>query len=556
MKIRGRGLTMGALAAATALALSACGSGSDSDSGSDSEASSEAAGSVNIYGNQPQNPLVPVLTNETGGGNVLDNMFTRLVDYNAETAAPELAMAESIEPSEGNALWTIKIKPGWMFHDGTPVTAESFVKAWNDGANCNTGALNQYFFGPDGVNIKGYDEVAGNYDAEGNLDCSGIEEDAGMEGLTVVDDTTFTAELASPVSIFQTIVGYTAFAPMPEIYFTDREAYEAKPIGNGPYQFVSAKANENIMLTAYPDYQGTKKAQVKDVDYKIYQTPDAAYVDLLANNLDVIDTMPTTALAGDQWRSELGDRSILQPVGVFQSIAFPLYQEEFDNADLRKAISMAIDREAVISVAFNNTREPADGWVPPVIEGYQQDACGEACTFDPAKAKEMFDAAGGFDGTLTIAYNADGGHKEWVDATCVSIKNTLGVECQGKAYPTFAEFRNDVVEDNMDGMFRTGWQMDFPSMQNFLAPLYATDAGSNDGGYSNPEFDALIRGAASQSPEEAIASYQEATQILAQDMPVIPLWYGALTAGWSENIETPVFTPFGRVDWTSLKLKS
>ena len=110
----------------------------------------------------------------------------------------------------------------------------------------------------------------------------------------------------------------------------------------------------------------------------------------------------------------------------------------------------------------------------------------------------MFDAAGGFDGTLTLAYNADGGHKEWVDAACVSISNALGVECQGKAYPTFAELRNDVTEDKMTGLFRTGWQMDYPSMQNFLAPIYATNAGSNDGGYSNEEFDTLLRDAAGQ----------------------------------------------------------
>ena len=556
MKIRGRGLATGAVVAAAALTLAACGSDSGTtDNTSTPGATGPATGSVSIFGAQPQNPLVPVLTNETAGGNVIDNIFTRLVDYNAKTAAPELAMAESIEPSEGNTLWTIKIKPGWKFHDGTPVKAESFVKAWNDGANCNTGALNQYFFGPDGVNIKGYDKVAGTYKADGTLDCGGIAKDAAMEGLKVVDDTTFTAQLAGPVSIFKTIVGYSAFAPMPEIYFTDQAAYKAKPIGNGPYQFVSAKANENIKLTAYADYQGPKKAQVKDIDYKIYQTPDAGYVDLLANNLDVMDTMPATALAGDRWKSELGDRSVLQPVGVFQSITFPLYQKAFENADLRKAISMAIDRKSVINVAFNNTREPADNWVPPVIEGYQKGACGDACNFDAAKAKALFDSAGGYDGTLTIAYNADGGHKEWVDATCVSITNALGVKCQGKAYPTFAELRNDVTEKKMQGLFRTGWQMDYPSMQNFLSPLYATNAGSNDGGYSNPEFDKLLRDAAGQTPEQAIASYQQATQILAQDMPVIPLWFGALTAGWSENIEAPVFTPFGRVDWTSLKLK-
>ncbi len=554
MRILGRsGLAIGAIAAASALTLSAC--GSSSEPAADTSAGGAASGAVTVNGSQPQNPLVPVLTNETGGGNVIDAIFTRLVDYNAETAAPELAMAESIEPNEDNSLWTIKIKPGWKFHDGTDVTASSFVNAWNDGANCNTGALNQYFFGPDGVNIKGYDAVAGEYDAEGNLDCGSVEPDAGMEGLVVVDDTTFTAELASPVSIFATIVGYSAFAPMPEIYFSDPDAFKAKPIGNGPYQFVSAKPNEDVVLTEYADYMGEKKAQVKDVTFKIYQTPDAAYVDLLANNLDVLDTMPTTALAGDRWKSELGDRSLLQPVGVFQSITFPLYDEAFQNPEVRKAISMAINREEVIRVAFNNTRQAADAWAPPVIEGYQP-ACGDACVFDAAKAKEMLDAAGGFEGTLTIAYNADGGHKEWIDAACVSISNALGVTCQGQAYPTFAELRNDVTEDKMTGLFRTGWQMDYPSLQNFLAPMYATNAGSNDGGYSNPEFDALLREAAGQSSEEAIASYQQAQDILAQDMPVIPLWYGALTAGWSENVDAPQFTPFGRVDLTSLKLKS
>ena len=114
--------------------------------------------------------------------------------------------------------------------------------------------------------------------------------------------------------------------------------------------------NEYINLTAYPDYKGEPKAQVKDVSFKIYQTPDAAYVDLLANNLDVLDTMPTTALAGDRWKSELGDRSLLQPVGVFQSITYPLYDKKFENVDLRKAISMSIDRAAIIKIVFNNTR--------------------------------------------------------------------------------------------------------------------------------------------------------------------------------------------------------
>ncbi len=194
------------------------------------------------------------------------------MDYNAETAAPELAMAESIVPNEDNSLWTIKIKSGWKFHDGTDVTASSFVDAWNDGANCNTGALNQYFFGPDGVNIKGYEAVAGEYDAEGEPGLRAVARMPAWRAWSSSTTPPSRPSSASPVSIFETIVGYSAFAPMPEIYFSDRTAFEAKPIGNGPYQFVSAKPNEDVVLTEYVDYMGEKKAQVKDVD--VQDLPD------------------------------------------------------------------------------------------------------------------------------------------------------------------------------------------------------------------------------------------------------------------------------------------
>src|SRR5690606_4838441 len=108
------------------------------------------------------------------------------------------------------------------------------------------------------------------------------------------------------------------------------------------------------------------------------------------------------------------------------------------------------------------------------VNGYKAGVCGEWCNFDAAKAKQLFDQAGGFDGKLTLAYNADGGHKGWVDATCVSISNALGVDCVGKPTADFATFRTEVVNKEMTGMFRTGWQMDYPSIENFLVPLYKT----------------------------------------------------------------------------------
>ncbi len=114
-----------------ALVLSACGGGDEEGAGEGESPGAEGpTGAVVIGSCQPQNPLIPANTNEVCGGDPQDVIFSGLSRYNADTAAPEPEVAESIE-SEDNITWTVTLKDGWTFHDGTPVTAESFVNAWN-----------------------------------------------------------------------------------------------------------------------------------------------------------------------------------------------------------------------------------------------------------------------------------------------------------------------------------------------------------------------------------------------------------------------------------------
>ncbi|MGB3013609.1 MAG: ABC transporter substrate-binding protein [Candidatus Nanopelagicales bacterium] len=523
-----------------ALTLGACGGDSGSGDGGDS------ARYVTVNGSEPQNPLIPAATNETGGGNVIDNMFTGLVTYNQETAAPENAVATSIESAD-QQVWDITIRDDWTFQDGTPVTASSFVDAWNWAAYGPNAALNSYFFEP----IEGFADVQGEFDDEGNP--VGKPKAKEMSGLEVVSDTEFKVTLSRPNSQFPVMVGYSGFAPMPTSFFDDPEAFGDNPVGNGPFQFESQDPKVSIKLKAWPDYPGDTKPSIPGVEFKIYQDLDAAWADLQAGNLDVLDTIPDSGLAGGQYKSVLGDRVVEQAAGVIQTVSFPIYEKKFDNPELRKAISMAIDRQQIIDNVFNGTREPATGWVSPVVNGYKAGVCGESCNFDPTKAKEMFDQAGGFDGKLTLAYNADGGHKGWVDATCVSISNALGVDCVGKPTPDFATFRTEVVNKEMTGMFRTGWQMDYPSIENFLTPLYKTGASANDGDWSNADFDRLVEEAAALPGQDGIAKFQEAEGVLAQDMPVIPMWYGSVVAGYSDTVSNVQFTPFSRVNLLTIQ---
>ncbi len=543
-----RTVTMVAGVSAITLLAAACGGGSSSNDTS-SSAAGKTGGAVTVRGCNPQNPLIPSNTTETCGGNVLDAITAKLVHYNPENAAPENDIADKIESSD-NQNFTVTLKKGYKFQDGTEVKSKNFVDAWNYAAYGPNAQSSGYFMEP----IEGFGDLQC-----ADADCKTKPKTDKMTGLVVKDDYTFTIKTTEKVSNLPVRLGYSAFSPLPDTFFADPAAFGEKPIGAGPFKFDSWTKNTEIKLSKFADYSGKFGAKLDNVTFKIYQDEDAAYNDVVANNLDVTDSIPSSAQIDDKYKTDLPDRNAQRAVGVIQNVSFPPVKVDPNYADpkLRQAISMAIDRETIIKQIFNNTRQPATGWVSPVVDGYKANQCGEYCTFDAAKAKAKLDEAGGFKGgKMTISYNADASHKAWVEATCNSIKGALGVDCVATPVVDFATFRTAISNRKMKGMFRTGWQMDYPSIENFLAPLYKTGASSNDSDYSNPEFDKLITEAAAQTDAaQANAKYQEAEALLATDMPTIPMWYSTATFGWSDKVTGVKITAFGTIDFASLALK-
>jgi oligopeptide transport system substrate-binding protein len=548
--MRGTARTVALVAGVATFTLlaAACGGGSNNSS-SNTGTAGKTGGTATVHGCNPQNPLIPSNTNETCGGNVLDAITAKLVHYNPENAAPENDIADKIATSD-NQNFTVTIKKGYKFHDGTEVKSKNFVDAWNWAAYGPNAQLNSYFFEP----IQGFSDVQC-----ADEKCSTKPKTDKMTGLAVKDDYTFTIKTTEKVSNLPVRLGYTAFAPLPDSFFSDPKAYGEHPIGAGPFKFDSWTKNQEIKLSKFADYAGKFGGKLDGVTFKIYQDEDAAYNDVIANQLDVTDNVPASALIDDKFKQDLPDRNARRAVGVIQTITFAPVKVDPNYADpkIRQAISMAIDRATIVKQIFNNSRQPATGWVSPVVDGYKAGQCGEYCTFDAAKAKAKLDEAGGFKGTkMTLAYNADSSHKGWTEATCNSIKSALGVDCVATPVVDFATFRGQITARKMKGMFRTGWQMDYPSIENFLAPIYKTGASSNDGDYSNPEFDKLINEAAAQTDAaQANAKYQQAEALLANDMPAIPMWYSTATFGWSNKVTGVKITAFGTIDFTSLALK-
>lgn len=515
-----------------ALALAGCAAGGSGESTTTSEAgttaeSSEATtGIVSVNGTEPENPLIPANTNEVGGGRIMDMIFAGLYYYDNEGAAQK-EMAESVE-SDDFKTWTVKIKQGWKFTDGTEVKAKNFVDAWKK--SVSEAMQNAYFFEP----IVGYAD----------------EQGADLTGVKTVDDYTFTVELNQPEANFPERLGYTAFFPLPDSTLADLEKGGQEPVSNGPYKLEKPEDwehNVQIKLVPNPDYQGDRKPMNGGLLIKFMESLDAGYTAVQSGELDVLDQVPASALA--TYTTEFPETHADQASAVFQSFTIPQNLPHFSGEEgqlRRQAISYAINRDEITEKIFNKTRIPAKDFTSPVVDGFNEKIAGnEVLSYDPEKAKELWakaDEISKWDGTFKIAYNSDGGHQEWVDAVMNGLKNTLGIDAQGDPYPDFKSLRQKVNQRTITTAFRSGWQADYPSMYNFLAPLYATGAGSNDGDYTNPDFDAKLKEAAGtedvSAQHEALYKSQE---ILFKDLPAIPLWYSKVSGVWSDAVSDVVF---------------
>ncbi|MEU3453275.1 ABC transporter substrate-binding protein [Micromonospora sp. NPDC006766] len=535
-----------ALAVGAAFALVASGCSNGGGNGDDTSASKD--GAITIGGTQPQNPLVPANTTETGGGRIIDYLWTALVEYPNNGGAPQNALAESIETNDSK-VFTIKIKPNTKFHDGTTVKAENFVKAWNWGAYGPNGAQGASFF----ADIQGFDDVYSEPEKEGDP----IPEPKAkeMSGLKVVDDWTFEVTLNAPTSVFPTKLGYSAFVPLPDAFFTEgAEKFGRNPIGNGPVSFVSWTDDVDIKLTRFDDYSLRNKMKIKDVTVKIYQDDVAEYNDLVSGNIDFMQQVPVSMLAGDKWKSDLGERAIPSVTPATGIIAFPFYDKRFNDPKLRRAISLSIDRKAITEKIFFGNRTPADSWANPLTPGAEPGNC-TACKYDPEEAKRLFKESIGFTGKLTLSYNGDASHKEWMEAVAQQIKTNLGIDAVAVAVPTFAVFRQNITAHKMTGAYRAGWQQDYPDVENWIMPLYVTGGSSNDGQYSNPEVDALAKAAvAAPSIEESHKKFAEAVKIIDQDVPSMPIYFQGQQSGHSEKIKKMELTNVGELDITTVEL--
>ncbi|WP_116449632.1 peptide ABC transporter substrate-binding protein [Blastococcus litoris] len=531
-----RSLRLHVAVVAGAVLLTGCGGAAAGDTGSP-EAVSIAIG-------EPMSSLVPGNTVEEYGSQVLESLWTGLVEYTADGQVSYTGVAESVT-SEDSTTWTVRLRDGWTFHDGTPVTAASFVDAWNWTAYSPNAQAGSYFF----ANVEGFGDLQAPTDEEGEP--TGEPAATEMSGLRVVDDTTFTVTLAAPFAQFPVTLGYNPFFPLPESFFDDPEAFGTEPVGNGPFRADGPfEPGEGITVRAYDEFAGERPA-VDAIEFRVYAETSTAYTDALAGNVDVVPRIP--ADASGTAPEDFEGRYVETPASGLTYLGLPLYEERYSDPRVRQALSMAIDRDLIAEQIFSGTREAADAIVPPVVDGHRDGAC-EYCTLDVDRANELLDEAG-FDRTTPIDlwFNAGAGNDPWMEAVGNQLRTNLGVEfvLHGELAPP--QYGPLLGTQGMTGPFRMGWSMDYPSPQNFLEPLFSTGSDANYSFYGSAAFDALVaEGNAAANGAEAIGAYNRAEDVVLRDMPVIPLFFDVTQSVHSDAVADLVVDVFGRVDTASL----
>ena len=532
-----RAFLKGTAATGATMGLAACSSGSSGSSSSSSSTAADDAGAAATLSYYIDNPtsIDPFDIEEFNGAAVAAQLFDPLTryDYSSEELKP--LTAESWESNDSADTWTFHIKKGLKFHDGTDVTAKSFMYAWNRICNPKTTdspSVVSYHL----ALVKGYDAVVGGTADE-------------LEGVTCPDDDTLQVALSAPYADFPFVVSCTPLAPIPDCAKDNFSEYSKAPVGNGPFMMDGTwEDGQYINMTKFADYGGDDPAKVGAVNFSIQKDTDTAFLEFQAGNLDVCDipsgrikeTVSTYGESDDGYTISPSKQVLLGQVMYTEYLAYNVNDAVLSNKLVRQAMSLAINRQALCDTLYEGTATPSGDIVPPGIAGNDETTWAYTA-YDVDKAKQLLDEAGysadanGSRGiTLSIMVSSSKSTDEFVamQANWAAVGITVNIE--QLEYAT-------MLSHYVDGTFQLGsrgWTADYPIMYNFLQPLMYTSVGDNVSHYSNSEFDAKLDEACrTVDDNDRVALMHEADLIAAEDMPIIPILHKALNKVGSDKFQ-------------------
>jgi oligopeptide transport system substrate-binding protein len=476
--------------------------------------------------------LDPHRGEELQGSNVQRDIYEGLV-IEAPNGDLIPGAAESWDVSDDGRIYTFHLRRNGRWSNGDPVTAHDFVFGLRRGADPATLTVYSFILTP----IKNADDITA-----GKLPPSEL-------GVRAIDDYTLEIELANPTPYFLGLLTHSMTYPLHRPSFERYGREFTRPgnlVSNGAFMLAEWVVQSHIKVVRNPYYWDAENVKLEEIWFYPTEDLSAELARYRAGELDYTYEVPAAQF---RWvRENLGDELHVAPYLGSYYFGFNVTRPPFkDNPKLRRALSLAIDRQVITDQVLGSGERPAFGWVPPV-QNYTSQQMPEASWTQAereAEAKRLY-AEAGYSASnplkTTIFYNTHEDHRRVALAIASMWKQVLGVETElrNQEWKVFLDTRNAKIETQV---FRSGWIGDYNDAFTF-AELFRSTAGQNDSGYANPEYDRLV--AASQSELDVAkraALLEEAERVLLADMPIIPLYYYVSqhlvkpwVRGWEPNI--------------------
>lgn len=530
---------------AAALGLAACGGSSNntaSTSSTTSSAASSAEGGSSIasgftvqYGGNPET-LDPALNSAVDGGNTLLTVMEPLLIINENNEAVG-GQAESYTVSDDGLTWVFTMRDGLKWSDGTDLTAKDFEYSMKRMVNPDTAA--PYAETCLGM-IDGYQDAAGNPDPETG-DPTTTPDPEFLNVHASEDGKTLTIVLSYPCSYFDKMAAFVALSPVQQAtveangdaWCTEPETY----VCNGPYMISEWVPSERIVLTKNPNYVGgwdSSKIVSESITLLLLEDSSASFAAYNSGEAQLIKDVPTDEIPSLTKAEDGGDFYMDTILGTYY-ISLNLTRAPFDNVNVRKALSLALDREYIASTIMQGTYSAAYNLVGPGIvdaEGYFYDnANGGSPYISPdyeanvEEAKKLLAEAGypNGEGLPTIEYlTNDAGYHVPLAEYAQQAWGDLGINVtiSKVEWASFTPMRRAQEFD----VARNGWVMDYNDPSN-MVELFMSTNGNNDGAYNNPEFDAAMEASKTADKAEHFAQLHKAEDILMEDVGCIPVAY-------------------------------
>ena len=466
--------------------------------------------------------------------NVISALFEGLVTPHPETLEPQPGVAESWTISKDQKIYTFKIRETAKWSNGEKMSADDFVFSWKRILSPKLGAEYSYML----FHMKNAEDYN-----------KGTLKDFSQVGIKAKDPQTLEVTLRAPTPYFLALLMHYATFPVHKATIEKFNAVDSRGtkwtrpenfVGNGPFKLVKWDLNKVLMVERNSNYWNNQITKLDGISFypvELAQTEERMY---RSGELDKTHSIPTHKI--ESYKKGHPKEYVNAPYLGTYFYRINTTRPQLKDVRVRKALSMSIDRQAIVNRVTKGGEIPAKAFTPPNTGGYTSKT---EIQFDIAGAKKLLAEAGypegkGFKG-VEILYNTLEAHRSIAESIQQMWKVNLGIDVtlKNQEWKVYIDTQHKKDYD----IARAGWIGDYSDPNSFL-DLWLTDNGNNDTGFSNKKYDSLIKSANSTGDStKRIELFNQAEQILLNEMPVIPIYTYTINyllnervIGWHTNI--------------------